>query len=189
MISEAQEHYLVEKAHRGDKDAYGDLYEHYLDDVYRYVYFRIGNHQDAEDLTEAVFIKAWQSLARCYAEKALFRRWVFRIAGNAVIDHYRTVKQALSIDETMPVIDERMNLELNMDIQEEVSHLLTAVRQLSAVHQHVLVLRFANGLNTEETARVLDRSPGAVRVLQHRALKALQEVMLSAEGLTEGLIE
>lgn len=185
MISEAQEHLLVEHACRGDKDAYGDLYEHYLDGVYRYVYCRVGNHQDAEDLTETVFMKAWQSLARCYEEKALFRRWVFRIAGNAIIDHYRTGKQLLSLDETTPVIDESMHLELNMAAQEDISRALTAVRQLSSVYQHVLVLRFANGLNIEETAHALKRTPGAVRVLQHRALKALQDVLAAAKGLPE----
>ena len=185
MVVPDSEHELIERAQRGDGEAFGELYETYLDAIYRYIYYRVQNHQDAEDLTEIVFLKAWQKVPDYVIGKTPFVAWVYRIAHNTVIDHYRTRKETAPLSEQPPIHDERMNLEDHILFQEEKSTLTKAITRLSPLHQHVLVLRFINGLKPEEVADVLDKNVGAVRVLQHRALKALH-ALLTAEEVTNG---
>ena len=183
MVAVDGEHELIIRAQNGDAEAFGDLYENYLDTIYRYVYYRLQNHQDAEDLTEMVFLKAWQKIPDYSIGKTPFVAWLYRIAHNRVIDHYRTRKDTLSLSEQVPIRDEKMDLEEHVLSQEEKRTLSKAINQLSPLHQHVLVLRFISGLKPSEVADVLDRNVGAVRVLQHRALKALH-ALLTAEEVT-----
>ena len=111
MTAEISEHDLISRAQKGDAEAYGDLYEHYLDTIYRYIYYRVHNHQDAEDLTETVFLKAWQSLPNYRIGKTPFVAWIYRIAHNMVIDHHRTRKETVPISEQPHLRDEAVNLE------------------------------------------------------------------------------
>ncbi|MCB8943591.1 MAG: sigma-70 family RNA polymerase sigma factor [Ardenticatenaceae bacterium] len=183
MVATDNEHELVSRAQVGDAEAFGDLYELYLDTIYRYIYYRVQNHQDAEDLTEIVFLKAWQNMPDYVIGKTPFVAWVYRIAHNSVIDHYRTRKETIPLSEHPPINDEKMNLEEHILSQEEKHTLSKAIMRLSPLHQHVLVLRFISGLKPSEVADVLDRNVGAIRVLQHRALKALH-TLLTAEEIT-----
>lgn len=183
MVAADSEHELIVRAQNGDAEAFGDLYENYLDTIYRYVYYRLHNHQDAEDLTEIVFLKAWQKISNYSIGKTPFVAWLYRIAHNSVIDHYRTRKETLPLNEQLPISDEKMSLEEHILSKEEKRTLSKAIGHLSPLHQHVLVLRFISGLKPSEVADVLDRNVGAVRVLQHRALKALH-ALLTAEEVT-----
>ena len=185
MVAADSEQELIIRAQKGDAEAFGDLYENYLDTIYRYVYYRIQNHQDAEDLTEIVFLKAWQKIPDYVIGKTPFVAWVYRIAHNTVIDHYRTRKETVSLNDQPPINDEKMNLEDHILSKEEKRTLSKAITRLSPLHQHVLVLRFISGLKPTEVAEILDRNVGAVRVLQHRALKALH-ALLTAEEVTNG---
>jgi RNA polymerase sigma-70 factor (ECF subfamily) len=183
MADVLDEHALIIRAQNGDTEAFGGLYEYYLDTIYRYVYYRVQNHQDAEDLTETVFLKAWQKIPDYRIGKTPFIAWVYRIAHNSVIDHYRTRKETVPLNEQLPLSDGKMSLEAHILSQEQKQTLTEAIKRLSPLHQHVLVLRFINGLKPAEVAEVLDRNVGAVRVLQHRALKALH-TLLTAEEVT-----
>lgn len=183
MTAEINEHDLVSRAQQGDAEAYGDLYEHYLDTIYRYVYYRVQNRQDAEDLTETVFLKAWQNLPTYRIGKTPFIAWVYRIAHNMVIDHHRTHKETLPISEQPYLQDENVNLERDILSYEMRQTVAQAIAKLSPLYQHVLILRFINGLKPDEVANVLERNVGAVRVLQHRALKALH-TLLTIEEMT-----
>jgi len=183
MSSDQRDYELVARASRGDKDAFGDLYERHLDAIFRYIYYRVNHQQDAEDLTEVVFLKAWQSISSCHEKKAAFKSWVYRIAHNSVIDHYRTRKETQPIGEVHhSLIDNDMDLEAIISTEEKASELAQTMSQLSPIHQHVLTLRFINGLSPNETAEVLERSAGAVRVMQHRALKALHALLVARQG-------
>jgi RNA polymerase sigma-70 factor (ECF subfamily) len=181
MANVLDEQALINRAQNGDTEAFGDLYENYLDTIYRYIYYRVQNHQDAEDLTETVFLKAWQKIPDYHLGKTPFVAWVYRIAHNSVIDHYRTRKEAVSLNEQLLVSDGKMNLEERILSNEQKQTLMEAIKRLSPLHQHVLVLRFINGLKPAEVAEVLDRNVGAVRVLQHRALKALHTLLAAEE--------
>jgi RNA polymerase sigma-70 factor (ECF subfamily) len=183
MSIDTNESELVRRAHQGDREAFGDLYERYLDDVYRYVYYRVSDHQYAEDLTERVFLKAWQNMSGYQVGKAPFQAWIYRIAHNTVIDHYRTRKETLTLKENVGVPDGNVNVEAQLLFKEQSQRLAQAITRLSPAHQHVLVLRFIKGFSTKEVAQIVDRSEGAVRVLQHRALKAMR-AFLTAEEIT-----
>ena len=183
MVVVDNEHELILNAQNGDAEAFGNLYETYLDTIYRYIYYRVQNHHDAEDLTEVVFLKAWQKIPDYVIGKTPFMAWVYRIAHNSVIDHYRTRKEIIPLSEQPPIVDEKMSLEEQILSKEEKQVLSKAITRLSPLHQHVLVLRFMSGLKPAEVAEVLDRTVGAVRVLQHRALKALH-TLLTAEEVT-----
>ena len=177
---ERRESKLVARARKGDSEAFGDLYEMYLDELYRYVFYRLNHKEDAEDLTESVFLKAWAGMPG-YRGEVPFRSWIYRIARNAVVDHYRKRKVELPLEERTILADDGDHPHEMALGREAASSLAEAITRLSDLHQEVLILRFVNGFSTEETARVLERSEGTIRVLQHRALKGLKSAMLAAE--------
>ena len=184
MPNEPSESLLVARARQGDKEAFGDLYELYLTEVYRYVFYRVNNRLDAEDLTEQVFLKAWKNLSE-FRGKTSFRSWIYRIAYGTVIDHYRTRKPVVVLDENnSPEVEDPLPEEQIIN-QEKADLMASVIRQLAPLQQHVLILRFINGFSTEETAEIVDRSAGAVRVIQHRALKTMQALLVK-EGMVNG---
>lgn len=180
MDSKENEARLVARAVQGDAEAFGALYEMHLDAIYRYVYYRTSNHQDAEDLTETVFLKAWRAIGRYKVGGTPFRAWLYRIAHNAVVDHYRAYQEteSLALHPTIP--DDTGLVEQQIQQREWTDRLDRVIGRLSPLHQDVLVLRFINGLSHAEVAEILERSSGSVRVLQHRALKEL-EALLAVE--------
>lgn len=168
---------LIQRACRGDRRAFGELYERHLHGVYRYIYYRLGNIHEAEDLTETVFLKAWEALPRYQATQAPFAAWLFRIAHNALVDYYRAQRPTSELSELHPASGDGTDPENEAAEQEQRSLLMRALRQLDRAHQEILTLRFLNGLSHAEAADILGRSEGAVRVLQHRALAALRKLL------------
>jgi RNA polymerase sigma-70 factor (ECF subfamily) len=185
MTSARKEARLVAKAAKGDQEAFGQLYEIYLDAIYRYLYHRVNVKEDAEDLTEHVFLKAWENLQGYRPQAVGFRAWLYRIAHNALIDHYRAQRDPDPLDEHHAVQDAKTDAEDRLIAAEDVDRLKRAIVKLEPDHQHVLVLRFVEGLRPGEVANILNQSEGAVRVLQHRALKALAGLM-AVEEVTNG---
>jgi RNA polymerase sigma-70 factor (ECF subfamily) len=173
---------LIRSVKRGDAEAYGLLYDQHVSAVYRYLYIHLSNRQDAEDLTSEVFLRAWQSLPN-YDERGVpFLSYLFRVARNALIDHYRRNQRMV------PELTEEMELYLqdlrpgpaeivSKNLENQELHRL--LRDLREDYQAVLVLRFISNLTPEEIAEVMERSVGAVRVLQHRALNALRKLLRS----------
>jgi RNA polymerase sigma-70 factor (ECF subfamily) len=168
---------LIVRAQRGDAQAFGDLYEHYLNAIYRYVYYRVGEVAEAEDLTEMVFLKAWEALDKYEVRDVPFSAWLYRIAHNVVVDRHRTHKDNVSLDATLPLQDEAAGPEDQIDALENIETLSRALSQLLPDYQQVLTLRFISGLSHADTGRVLKRSEEAVRVLQYRALSALRKLL------------
>jgi RNA polymerase sigma-70 factor (ECF subfamily) len=173
---------LIARSVKGDAQAFGDLYERYLVSIYRYIYARIGEVREAEDLTETVFVKAWQALPTFKREKASFRTWLFRVAHNLMVDYYRTFKEEIELPEEDTLQSPSPQPEEDVIAMEDSVHLSTAIWKLNPLHQEVLTLRFVNEMSHKETAEVMGKSVGAVRVLQHRALKALQEQLEKSGG-------
>jgi RNA polymerase sigma-70 factor (ECF subfamily) len=174
------DHELIKKAQHGDRHAFGDLYEVHAPGIFRYLYAHLDDVMDAEDLTGEVFLKAWQSLPN-YNERGIpFVAFLIRIARNALIDHYRHRKHS---DPHTPEEMDGIRNDVEQDIGDIISHqaehqrMLQALKQLKPDFDEVLTLRFIAGLSPEETAEVMNRSTGAVRVLQHRALAALRDIM------------
>lgn len=168
---------LIQKAQQGHSDAFGELYERYSVTIFRFVCLRLGSRQDAEDLTEEIFMRAWNNLAK-YDERGIpFAAYLFQVARNALIDHYRKNRTPLSS------IDDINLSGMDPDPEDSVAHKLDFqdlqkfMENLPEDYRNVLILRFLNGLSPEETAQMMNRSEGAVRVLQFRALAALKRLL------------
>jgi RNA polymerase sigma factor (sigma-70 family) len=184
MSTQRREKGLLTQALQGNRDAFGDLYEMYMDEVYRYIYYRVSSEVDAEDLTELVFLKVWENL-QTFEQKVSFRAWLLRFARNTVIDHYRTRKTHVALDEYVASASGHEQPEEKVRTQETAAKLMRAISKLSQLQQDVIILRFANGYSAMETAQILDRDVGTIRVLQHRALKSMQSFLV-AEDIVHG---
>jgi len=169
MPSEAE---LVHQAIAGDPAAFGHLYELYLDRIYQYIYYRVGCPTDAEDLTEQVFLKAWEAMPRYREQGVPFSAWLYRLAHNLVVDFHRTRKVEDELQET--VLDRQAGPDEQLERQLTAAQLAEAIQRLTPDQQQVILLRFVQGLDHESVARVMQRNAAAVRALQHRALIALR---------------
>src|SRR4030042_109254 len=173
-----EDHELIKKAQRGDPQAFGDLYESHAPAIFRYLFAHLDSRMDAEDLTGEVFLKAWQSLPKYVEHGVPFLAFLFRIAHNALVDHYRQNKRIehKSPDEMEGFKEEGIPEPVEMvSIRMEHQQILRVLSKLRADYQSVLTLRFISEISPEETSQVMERSVGAIRVLQHRALAALRE--------------
>jgi RNA polymerase sigma-70 factor (ECF subfamily) len=170
---------LLQLSRQGDAEAFGRLYELYADRVFRFLFAHVDNRFDAEDLTEDVFLRVWRSLPNYREQGVPFLAFLFRIARNALIDHYRRsnpVKGQVSIED-ISLQDHNPGPSESAVFSFEREELRLTLEQLREDYRTVLVLRFLSELSPEETAQVMGRSPGAVRVLQHRALAALRSML------------
>jgi RNA polymerase sigma-70 factor (ECF subfamily) len=143
---------LVIRANAGDADAFGQVYDAYADRVYRYIFFPVTDEPTAEDLTSQVFLKAWESLPRYQPSDSLMA-WLYSIARNTVIDHYRTRKQTVSLDEVATVLRHDAKRDEHVDLEYEVQSLKTPMRGLTDEQREVLTWKFIAGLDTTAIAR------------------------------------
>ena len=173
---------LLAKALAGDAAAFGDLYERYLDAIHNYVFYRVNGPQEAEDLTEAIFLQAWLALDQNPPREAPFRLWLYRIAHNAIVDHYRLRKDQVSLETAAHLHDPVEGPEAFAARRESAATLKQLIQQLKEDHQQVLACRFVIGLSHAETAIVLNRSEEAVRALQYRAIGALRNLLVVQES-------
>jgi RNA polymerase sigma-70 factor (ECF subfamily) len=173
---------LLKKAQHGDAQAFGELYERHALAVFRFLYAHLDNRLDAEDLTEEVFLRTWRTLPRYRDQGVPFKAFLFRVAHNALVDHYRShsrSKGELSIEDSV-IHDLRSEPGSLFQQNQEHQELRSTLAQMREDYQTVLIARFLADLSPEETAQVMGRSVGAVRVLQHRALTALRKLMEGA---------
>ncbi len=184
-IEKSIEEDLVQRSCAGDSDAFGQLYEHLVDRVYRYIYFRVTDDQTAEDLTSKVFLKAWEHLPRFKKSESPFIAWLYRIAHNTVIDHYRTKKETVHLDEIASLPSSHPMPDEQYDSRSDAQSLRRALQRLTAPQREVVTMKLMDGMRTEEIAARLHKSPGAVRALQMRALQALAAIIQEENNVTE----
>ena len=169
------------RAAQADRAAFGALYRRYLDRVYGYAFYLLGDHHDAEDATERTFLAALDAIGRFRDEGATFRSWLFRIAHNQVANalRSRSRRRTSPLDGVAdPIAD--ADPARDVDRADDARRVRAALAELSEDRRQVVVLRFVDGLSAREIGAVLGRSEGAVRVLQHRALRDLAG-LLAAE--------
>ena len=165
---------LVAAAKAGDAEAFGRLFDHYNLPVYRYIASRVGRPADAEDLTQAVFVRALEALPR-YEERGVpFGGWLFRLARNAVIDHHRTRRDHAGLDEVGERAVPDPGPESLAETRDEIAAVGAALVGLTEAQREALALRFFAGLSTREAAEAMGRQEGTVRGLQFRAIGALR---------------
>ena len=160
-----------------------EVYRAHLRDVYSYAYYRIGNHHDAEDLTEQTFLQAYRHFERALreADGRPIRPWLIRIAHNLAANYYRDRSRRPQTNlEDAAIVSETHDTEDLVEGREELQEVLEGVGRLPDDRREALIMRFALGMDNREIARALGRSEGATKVLIHRAIKQLEE------GLKDG---
>jgi RNA polymerase sigma-70 factor (ECF subfamily) len=165
---------LIARAKRGDAQASGSLYQRYAEPIYKYIRLRVRDDHTAQDLTEVVFLRSYESLSR-YRERGLrFSAFLYQVARNLLVDHYRQANETLSIEEAEPAVGERLSMDERFIQREQVEAIKLAMRNLPEEYQEIIRLRVILDVPTSEAAEWMKKSTGAVRVLLHRALKALR---------------
>jgi RNA polymerase sigma-70 factor, ECF subfamily len=165
--------------------AFEEFYRQHLRDVYSYAYYRVGNHHDAEDLTEQAFLQAYRHFDRARRESdgRPLRPWVIRIAHNLASNYYRdrSRRPQTPLDSADPIATQH-DTEAIAEGREELRQVMSHLDRLSEDRREALIMRFALGMDNREIARALGRSDGATKVLIHRAIKQLQEEMSDERG-------
>lgn len=168
---------LVSRSKGGDVEAFGALYERYLERIYRYVRVRVSEETIAEDMTENVFLRAYESIDR-YQERGFpFSAYLYRIARNQIVDYYRKRKEEAPIEAVDQTIADTQDLDDGLILSDQVQEILTALETLPEAYQEVIRLRVVLDMSTSDVAEWMNRSEGATRVLLHRALKAMREAV------------
>lgn len=168
---------MVRLSQKGDQEMFASLYDTYLERIYRYVCCRVGDEHLAEDITSQVFLKAWENLASYQVGQSPFISWLYRIAHNAVIDHYRAKKITVPLEEiSLGKLSHHDNVDERLDGQIQSKKLRDALKTLTDEQQQVLLLKFVGGMSTEEIAHHLGKHQGAIRALQMRGLQGLAKL-------------
>ena len=158
--------------------AFTELYRAHLRDVYSYAYYRIGNHHDAEDITEQTFLQAYRHFERAQRESngRPLRPWLIRIAHNLAANYHRDRSRRPQTNlEDAAIVSAPHGTEQLVEGREEVQAVLAGVAELADDRREALIMRFALGMDNKEIARALGRSEGATKVLIHRAIKQLEQ--------------
>lgn len=166
---------LISRAQSGDVDAFGELYQRYVSPIYRYIRMRVQETRTAEDLTEMVFLRSFEALPTYRERGHPFSAYLYRVARNILVDHYRSNRADVPLDEVDLDDGEQGALEDGLIRQDRDRAIRKALASLPSEYQEVIRLRVAMALPTSTVAEWMRRSEGSVRVLLHRALKALRK--------------
>jgi RNA polymerase sigma-70 factor (ECF subfamily) len=166
---------LVERAQAGDREALEDLYLIHFDRIYGYLHMTVGNRHDAEDLTTQTFLKMLESIGRFRFRSAPFSAWLFRIAHNLAMDHFRATRRVQLEEEVPEPADQQLSAEVEAFQSIGQASMLDLIEELSPEQRQVLTLKFVFDFSNVDVATILGKTEGAVKSLQHRALVALQK--------------
>lgn len=173
----------IEEARGGNRDSFGIIYSHYVPQIYRFVFFKVSSKQIAEDLTHEIFLSAWQNIKNYKQKEFPISSWLYQIARNKVIDHYRTDKKNISID-TEDFNEDSLGFyeQKNPDVSFSIEKIKSLIKFLKPEYQDVIIMRYVEDLDSKEIAGVLNKSEGAVRLIQHRAINNLKELYAKHRG-------
>jgi len=183
VVKKFKEKQLLQQLKHKDKEAFIKVYDEYVQDLYRFIYFKVGREAEAQDLTSLVFLKAWQHIQNnSLSDSKTLRALVYKIARHAIIDHYRESSSKLEVslddeDNPIEIVDESQDLSEDLDRKNNLALLREQLPLLKEEYREVIVLRFVNDLSLEEIADVTGKSRGNVRVILHRALASLKEMV------------
>lgn len=168
---------LVAQVQKGNKEAFEELYEIFINPIYRYVYYRIPQNE-VEDLVENIFIKTWEKINKYKRQKNSFAAWLFKITQNTITDFYRARKAPL-VELDINIADTNREHNPIKQTQSTInnSYLKEAITKINPQYQEIIILKFINELTNKEISKILGKTEGALRILQFRALKALKEIL------------
>jgi len=178
-----EESILIERA-KTDKEAFGQLYERYVDRIYNYVYYRTGNAADAEDLTARIFERAIKHIGNYQDQGVPFSAWLYRIAHNLVANWHRdrSRRKIVSIDDVSQWIVTDHGPEFATQLMQDKEALLESIGRLPADRQELLILKFVERLSNAEIGDIMGRSEGAIKSLYHRTLLSLRDDMVGPDN-------
>jgi RNA polymerase sigma-70 factor (ECF subfamily) len=178
LLEEAQ---LIDEAKSGDPQAFARLYDAYVERVSRYIYFRVSEAIDTEDLVSQVFLKAWENLDRYKIGTSPFIAWLYTIARNLVIDHYRTKKDVLPLEEAVAFPSDMEMPDEEAQTRFDLQAMRDALQFLTSDQQQALILKYIAGLPNDSIAKIMHKQEGTIRGLQMRALQTLAKYMNEKE--------
>jgi RNA polymerase sigma-70 factor (ECF subfamily) len=187
-LSAEIERETIQRAREGDQQALANIYDMYLPRIYRYVYLRVGDVTEAEDLTEDIFLRMLSGIADYKQGGVPFSAWLFRIAHNHLVSHYRkngVRGPKTTIDEN--VVDSRPDPATIVETRLTYGEVAKAVEELPEAQREVISLRFAVGLSIAETAKALGKRQGNVKALQHKAVAKLQRMLRAGPEVRTGI--
>lgn len=162
-----------------DPEAYAILYDLYVEKIFRFVLFKVSNHQEAEDLTSDIFLKVWNYLTKEEGGQQIqsISGLFYATARNSIIDYYRVraKKQTIPLDETIDIESDE-NTQEQIDRKQDVTQLFQSIRSLKEEYQEIILLRFIDELSIKEIGDIVGKKQTAVRVTLHRAIKKLQQI-------------
>jgi RNA polymerase sigma-70 factor, ECF subfamily len=168
---------LIRASVKGDVDAFGEIYQVYADNIYRYFFYRVRSDTEAQDLTSQVFLNAWKAIGRYKHENVPFLVWLYTISRNLLVNHNRSQRQHAELEEHVPDGSDSSNPITLLLRQTEREELVGAFEKLTAEQQQVLYYRFVENWSHTDVARVMSKSEGAIRAIQFRALESLRRLL------------
>jgi RNA polymerase sigma-70 factor (ECF subfamily) len=152
-------------------------YEKYIAPIFRFIYFRVKNHQEAEDLTQTVFLKAWKGIGKYKKQNNPFSSWLYTIARNTIIDYWKKKKE-LNLDEGVSdILDDGSNVLQEIENESDFQQIMESIIVLTEDQQEIIILKFIEDLSNKEISEILSKNEDAVRQLQSRALKSLKNIL------------
>ena len=180
---------LISGAKEGDAASFAELYQLFYDKIFRYVSFKTGDAIEAEDITEDVFLKMLESIHSFRWQGYPFSSWLFRIAHNLVVDHFRKKarRKSLPLEDAGGMVGSTSyDLDGDLDVKLSLRQVHEAMEDLTKLQREVMSLRFAAGLSVLETAQAMGKKENAVKALQHAAIKKLRALLVSRGGDVSG---
>jgi RNA polymerase sigma-70 factor (ECF subfamily) len=176
-VDEKPESELISLACQGNTEAFGALYERYIDQIYNYIYFRTSNGKDAEDICSRVFLRALNHIERYEDRGYPFSAWLYRIAHNLVVNWYRDSERVeeISLLEQYPPPTINGSVEESIEDMDEKENLLKIIQNLPEDRKELLILKHVEGLTNYEIGQIMDRTEGAIKALYHRTLESLRD--------------
>jgi RNA polymerase sigma-70 factor (ECF subfamily) len=177
-VSLKEKFYIFKVRQSKDPEAYGKLYDLYVDRIFRFIFFKVSSVEEAEDLTADVFLKTWEFVNSAGDNIKNFNALIYRVARNRVIDYYRskTHESFKTDEEQMMEIADKRSLADEMSAKFEIKSVETYLRKMKDAYREVLILRHIEEYSISEIAKILDKSKGNVRVLLHRATETLKDL-------------
>lgn len=174
-------YYLYKARHEKDPESFGKLYDLYIDKIYRFIRFKVKTDEEAQDITSDVFLKTWQYVQESSRKIENFNALIYRVARNCIIDYYRkkSKENIVTVTEQFEEIiaDRSSNLVDDIDLQIDFEQIEGKLKLLKEEYREVIILKYIDELSTTEISEILEKSKSNVRVLLHRALKTLKEIM------------
>ena len=173
---------LVRRAVQRDREAFASLYDKHVERIYKHIYYLVSNKSDAEDITQEVFIRAWKYIDKYRYTGAPFAAWLMKIARNLIADHYKARKKVDRLVELEACSQAgETNPEAVTEASLNRSYVRKAILKLKGEKRKVIIMHFIDGFSYKEIAKLLNKSEGAVRVIQYRALNDLRSMLMRSE--------